>query len=204
MAQVIPKPPQLHLITFEEFLEQYPEDGGRYELIDGKVLPVRTKGQHGLMGGYLALELGLQIRLNHLNLCIPKEHCIKPNLPYNGYDPDVAVLKADALAQEPLWAEASTITQGTSVALFVEVVSTNWRDDYRRKWIAYEQLGIPEYWIVDYKPFATSIVQQPTLTLCTWVNGKYQQQPFCGDDEIISPTFPDLKLKAKQVFKASF
>ena len=36
MVQVIPQP--LQLITFEEFLEQYPEDGARYELIDGEII----------------------------------------------------------------------------------------------------------------------------------------------------------------------
>jgi Uma2 family endonuclease len=35
-------------------------------------------------------------------------------------------------------------------SLGVEVVSTNWRDDYRIKLNEYETLGIPEDWIVDY------------------------------------------------------
>ena len=29
----------------------------------------------------------------------------------------------------------------------VEVVSTNWRDDYHNKFGDYEEMGIPEYWI---------------------------------------------------------
>ena len=167
-------------------------------------MPVRTKGQHGLIGGYLGIELGMQIKQDQLNFCIPKEHCIKPNAPYNGYDPDVAVLKVDELENEPFWDTASTTIKGTSVALFVEVVSTNWRDDYRRKFIAYEQLGIPEYWIVDYNPFATAIVQHPTLTLCNLVNGKYKQQQYIGEDVIVSATFPHLQLTANQIFQARF
>jgi len=34
--------------------------------------------------------------------------------------------------------------------LAVEVVSTNWEDDYIDKLAEYQNLGIPEYWIVDY------------------------------------------------------
>jgi Uma2 family endonuclease len=32
----------------------------------------------------------------------------------------------------------------------VEIVNTNWRDDYHKKLADYEQMGIVEYWIVDY------------------------------------------------------
>jgi Uma2 family endonuclease len=33
----------------------------------------------------------------------------------------------------------------------VEVVSTNWRDDYGLKLADYEAMGIVEYWIVDFR-----------------------------------------------------
>ncbi len=36
-------------------------------------------------------------------------------------------------------------------SLVVEIVSSNWRDDYLIKLAEYEVLGIPEYWIVDYQ-----------------------------------------------------
>lgn len=41
-------------------------------------------------------------------------------------------------------------TLGKSVRITVEVVSTNWPDDYLTKLGEYEVLGIQEYWIVDY------------------------------------------------------
>ncbi|MUL36975.1 hypothetical protein BWI75_11615 [Gloeocapsopsis sp. AAB1 = 1H9] len=48
-------------------------------------------------------------------------------------------------------------TQSAAIALtepppllVVEIISTNWRDDYLKKLADYEVLGIPEYWIVDY------------------------------------------------------
>jgi Uma2 family endonuclease len=33
---------------------------------------------------------------------------------------------------------------------FIEVISTNWQDDYAHKLVDYEILGIPEYSIIDY------------------------------------------------------
>jgi Uma2 family endonuclease len=33
----------------------------------------------------------------------------------------------------PLWKKLSTVTQAASVPLVIEVVSTNWQDDYAHK-----------------------------------------------------------------------
>ena len=85
-------------------------------------------------------------------------------------------------------------------ALVVEVVSTSdtnqrSRDrDYVDKRREYAQRGIPEYWIVD--PVASVIL---VLKL---VNQEYQEQRFMGEDPLISPSFPELKLSAKQVLEA--
>jgi Uma2 family endonuclease len=108
------------------------------------------------------------------------------------------------LGEEPLWKKRSTIMRGKSVRLVIEVVSTNWRDDYGHKFIDYEALGILEYWIVDYlglgdKRYIGS-PKQPTVSVCQLIDGEYQVQKFCGSDRIISPTFPELVLTTEQVF----
>ena len=54
------------------------------------------------------------------------------------------------MKNEPLWKKESTVTQPESVPLVIEVVSTNWRDDYHKKYADYEEMRIPEYWIADY------------------------------------------------------
>jgi Uma2 family endonuclease len=83
------------------------------------------------------------------------------------------------------------------------VVSTNWRDDYHKKFADYEMLGVLEYWIADYLGLGgvrfIGSPKQPTLTICTLVDGEYQMRLFRGDDRIISPLFPDLELTAAQV-----
>jgi Uma2 family endonuclease len=91
-----------------------------------------------------------------------------------------------------------------SPPLVIEVVSTNWRDDYRTKVDEYEALGVAEYWIVDYSGLGgTQYIgtpKQPTLTVLELINGEYRQQLFRGSDLIISPTFPTLPLTAEEVF----
>jgi Uma2 family endonuclease len=65
--------------------------------------------------------------------------------------PDVILLNLDNLPNEPLFEKQSTVTQAASIPLAIEVVSTNWRDDYYKKFGDYEEMGISEFWIADYK-----------------------------------------------------
>lgn len=75
------------------------------------------------------------------------------------------MIKADKLWFKPLWEKESTVVQSDSVPLLIEVVSTNWRVDYYRKYSDYEEMGIKEYWIVDYQPFgASKFVREPKKT----------------------------------------
>jgi Uma2 family endonuclease len=89
--------------------------------------------------------------------------------------------------------------------LVVEVVSTNWQDDYLRKLADDETLGIREYWIVDYLGLgATRYIgkpKQPTISVHHLVEGEYQVSQFRGAEQVISPTFPALALSAAQVFQ---
>ncbi|MEP0903402.1 Uma2 family endonuclease [Nodosilinea sp. FACHB-13] len=63
----------------------------------------------------------------------------------SSYKPDVLLVDTAALAQEPLWKRESVLTLASSIKLLVEVVSTNWPDDYARKFEDYEAMGIGEY-----------------------------------------------------------
>jgi Uma2 family endonuclease len=117
------------------------------------------------------------------------------------------ILDREALADEPLWKKASTLSSGKSVKLAVEVVSTNWRDDYLTKLREYEEIGIPEYWIVDFLALGgTRYIGSPkqaTLWIYQLVEGEYQVKQFTQKDVIFSPTFPELNLTASQIFRAS-
>jgi len=190
--------------TFEEFLEWYPDNGGRYELIDGAIVEMQPTGKHEEIAGFLATELSLEIRRQKLPYFIPRSCIVKPQNTVTAYLPDVIVLECQALEAETLWEKASSITQGKSARLVVEVVSTNWRDDYYKKFADYESLGIQEYWIVDYLALGgrryIGSPKQPTVSICSLVESEYQVSQFRSSDRLVSPTFPELTLTAEQVF----
>ena len=197
--QVFQKP-----VTFDEFVEWYPDNSEfRYELRRGVIFQMpQPRGDHSRIAGFNHDELAFEIRQKKLPYFIPKE-CVIKRLDDTGYEPDVVVLDSAALETEPRWDTASTIENGPSVKLVIEVVSTNWQDDYETKLTDYEALGIPEYWIIDYAGLGgvrhIGSPKQPTLTICTLVEGEYETRKFRGDDTIVSPMFPELKLVAAQV-----
>ncbi|NBD17852.1 MAG: Uma2 family endonuclease [Cyanobacteria bacterium] len=202
MVEAVPQ-----LMTLEEFWDWYPDGYGRYELRNGVPVEMRPTGTHGQVGGFLSLELGFEIKRLQLPYIIPLEAVIKPiNTDKTAYNPDLMILDKIALEDEPFWKKRSTITLGKSVRVAIEVVSTNWRDDYGHKLIDYEALGIGEYWIVDYLGLGgrryIGSPKQPTFSVYQLVDGEYQAQQFRGSEHIISPTFPELNLTAKQVFAA--
>lgn len=200
MVQAVPQ-----LMTLEEFLDWYPDGYGRYELWNGVVIEMQPTGTHEQVGGFLGLKLGVEIDRLALPYIIPRQAIIKPiDTDKSGYNPDAIVLDQPALSEEPLWKKRSTITQGKSVRVVIEVVSTNWRDEYGHKFIDYEALGIPEYWIVDYLGLGgrryIGSPKQPTFSVYQLIDGEYHVQQFRGSDRIVSPAFPELTLTAEQVF----
>ncbi|MEC4818004.1 MAG: Uma2 family endonuclease [Scytonema sp. PMC 1069.18] len=193
------------LITFEEFVKWKPE-GGRYELHDGVIVEMsQPTGDHEEVTGLLARKLTVEFDRLNLPYFIPKTALVKPPENESAYSPDVVILNRPNLVNEPLWKKASTVTQAASVPLIIEVVSTNWRDDYFTKLGKYEEIGIPEYWIVDYLALGgrrfIGNPKQPTISVYSLVEGEYQVTLFRNGDRIISPTFPELVLTAEQIFQ---
>jgi len=195
-------------LTFDEFVEWYPEDSEhRYELRRGVVIEMpKPRGKHSEIAGFLIKQLNNIIDRQASPYFIPRE-CLVKLLDNTGYEPDVAVVDRSLLTEEPRWESSSILENGRSLRLVVEVVSTNWRDDYLVKMADYESLGIQEYWIVDYLGIGgrryIGNPKQPTLTVCTLVEGEYELQQFRGSDRLLSPTFPNLEWTTAQMFAAS-
>lgn len=195
-------------ITFDEFVAWYPENSvHKYELHNGVIveMPLGT-GDHSDVTGFISGEINFEIRRLQLPYSIPGDCLLKPVRNEAGYQPDVIVLDRTALANEPRWRKESIITMGSSVRLAVEVVSTNWQDDYLVKVADYERLGIPEYWVVDYAALGgrrfIGNPKQPTISVYQLVDGEYQINQFQGDDIVESLAFPELRLTADQIFVA--
>lgn len=204
MIQALQQP-----VTFDEFIEWLPESSEHpYELHRGVIVEVaKPRGKHSLVAGDLAFKLGTTIQQGNYSYAIPKECIVRSADGISGYDPDVIVLDRLALDHEPRWERESIITMGETIKLIVEVISTNWRDDYFNKLRDYEELGIQEYWLADYAALGgrrfIGNPKRPTLTLCSLVDGEYELHQFLESDLILSPTFPDLGLTVDQFFAAS-
>lgn len=201
MVQALPQP-----LTFEDFLAWYPEGQGRYELIDGNIAEMTPTGEHEEVGAFIARKLNVIIDREALPCFIPRTYIVHPPGLASGYQPDVLVLNQAELIHEPRWKSASVISRGASVKLAVEIVSTNWRDDDGRKLFDYEAMGIPEYWIVDFRALGArrfiGSPKQPTLSVYQWIDGEYQGQLFRGATEVVSQAFPQLGLSADSIFQA--
>ena len=190
-------PPKL--LTFEQFITEY-GDNTRYELIDGELRDMEPTGPHEEVSGNIAGRVYAEIFRSNLNWLIPKTCLIKPPAAEaTALRPDVIVLDKEKLRQEPLWDKEPIICRGDTIKLVAEVVSTNWQDDYARKVEEYSLLGIPEYWIIDFRGLGglqfIGKPKQPTFTVCQLVDGIYQQQHYRLGDMISSYLFPNLQLK---------
>lgn len=193
-------------ISVDEFLARYGGDN-RYELIDGQVFDLEPTGLYEEVAAFINTKLCVQIDGLGLPWFVLQRGLFRPpNTEMTAFRPDLALVDRSELTKEPLWFNQSILTLGSSLKFVAEVVSSNWQNGYARKVEDYAALGIPEYWIVDYAGLGGTRhigkPKQPTLSICTLVDGEYEIQQFRGGQPIASPTFPDLKLAAEQVLKA--
>jgi Uma2 family endonuclease len=191
-------------VSLDEFIARYGGDN-RYELIDGEVFNLEPTGQHEEVAALITAKICVQIDQLGLPWFVLQRGLVRrpSSASTTAFRPDVMVVDRTEVAKESLWQEQSIITRGDSIKFVAEVVSGNWQNDYARKVEDYAALGIPEYWIADYLGLGgirhIGKPKQPTLSICTLVDGEYEINLFRGNDVIASPTFPNLNLTARQV-----
>jgi Uma2 family endonuclease len=186
------------LFTFEDFLNQYGDDP-RYQLIDGELRDMEPTGPQESVAGKIAGRLWGEIFRLHLPWTIPKNCLLRPESSQTtSLRPDVIILDEVSRSTEPLWEKQPILTSSPAIKLVVEVVSSNWQDDYARKVEEYSSLGIAEYWIVDFRGLGgISFIgkpKQPTLTIYQLEGDEYQQKLYRLYERISSAVFPELSL----------
>ncbi|MEB3189496.1 MAG: Uma2 family endonuclease [Snowella sp.] len=202
MLQTLPQ-----ITTFQEFVDWLPENSDlRYELHHGNIVEMaQPVGEHEEIKGFLNVELSFEIKRLGLSYSVPNQVIVRPDDKDSGYFPDILVMNRANLPNESRWQKESILSSGASIPLVIEVVSTNWRNDYYLKFADYEEMGILEYWIVDYAALGgrnfIGNPKQPTISVCTLVEEEYQINKFQNSDRLISQTFPELNLMANQVFQ---
>ncbi len=91
MTQALPLP-----VTFEEFIEWYPNDGVRYELHHGVIIKMAPPtGDHEKVVGFLAEKITIEYVRLGLPYRIPKTGFVKTPSAKSTYSPDVLLLNLD-------------------------------------------------------------------------------------------------------------
>ncbi|BAY39156.1 hypothetical protein NIES2111_35060 [Nostoc sp. NIES-2111] len=192
-------------LTFEQFLDQCPEEGF-YELVNGEIVEVRSTRNHDDVANFMLFAFNDEIRRLNLNYIVNNTAVFRTKTAdgiEQGRKPDVSVIDKD------VWRANRSAYSALEepIQLAVEVTSTNWEDDYIDKLDEYERLGIPEYWIVDYlaigdRKYLGTPKEPIVFVHLLNTNGKYERTSFKVSERIISRTFPELTLTAEQVLTA--
>jgi len=188
--------------TFDEYLSYDDGMDKLYELFNGELIEVPPEsGQNTGIAVFLLLQFAaivghLRARPHGLELEVRGE-------PRNRY-PDLTIIREEHVQQ---LARRNTIRLSMAPPLLVvEVVSPGELQralceipargrDYVVKRRQYEDLGIPEYWIVD--------PEAKTITVLGLQAESYSQtNMFRGEEGILSSMFPGINLTVDQVFAA--
>jgi len=192
------------MLTFARFIKQLPDEDGRYELVNGEIVKILpTIRLHENVADFIENTFHDEVKILNLNYKVSGRIVVRtltPNGQQQGRHPDITVVDKTLWESQPF--AYSALTEPPQ--LVVEVVSTNWEDDYIDKLDEYQRLGISEYWIVDYLGLGSRNYlgnpKQPTVFVYLLdENGVYQMTAYRGTERIISRTFPELALTAEQV-----
>lgn len=178
-------------LSFEEYLSYDDGTDNLYELFNGELIEVPPESglnveiANFLFSIFLPIVGHRRLRGNGLELEVRGE-------PRNRY-PDFTIVQEEHIQ---LLKRRNTIRLSMAPPLLViEIVSPGelQRDrDYVAKRSQYQNLNIPEYWIVD--------PQAKTVLVLELSGATYTEANFKDDDLIRSPQLPELNLTAAQVF----
>lgn len=148
-------------------LEGMPDDGRRYELIDGELLVSPAPGWPHQEAAYTLYMLLRQACPPGLRV-IGAPFAVRPDK-FNELQPDVIVARYADLTERDL--------PGAPL-LAVEVISPTSRlRDASLKKAVYARLGVPSFWLIDPDP------QQPALTVFELAGSGYRQEAHSVADE---------------------
>ncbi len=200
---------QVQVLSVEEFLELDLPDNREYELRDGIIVPMaEPSGRHENLRSELMFVLKAESKRSQLDLLVHP----KPVLMLGAKDtrkPDLIAVNQDDWRRQT---EVEAVLREPP-SVVIEIVSTNWEDDYRNKSLWYAAFGVFEYWIIDplyhldrYPTKKNPKIEKPTISIGTLkpsdsilVEHDYQFRSFTGSERIQSRVFPDLQLTVDEI-----
>jgi len=153
-------------------LRRIPDDGHRYELVDGVLLVTPAPGTaHQTCVAMLVVAFVAAAPATQLVLPAPYDWVVDP---HTSFQPDVLVAHRVDVGEERL--ERAPL-------LVVEVHSPSTRlADLTLKRAAYEAAGVPAYWLID--------PAQPSLTVLRLEEGRYVEEAKVVGDERYDASWP--------------
>jgi Uma2 family endonuclease len=175
-------------LTYEDY-EAFPDDGNRYEIIDGEVFVSPSPFEpHQIAVGEIYAAILFHIRKRKLGrvYTAPFEIVLGP---YDVFQPDVLYIARERLSI----VDARGRVRGAP-DLCVEVLSASTRNvDRTVKFQQYARFGIAEYWIVDTDLRTVEVYALEDGAYTLVVNAH-------GQDRVASRVLPTLALQAFEVF----
>ncbi|MGI8968777.1 MAG: Uma2 family endonuclease [Chloroflexota bacterium] len=177
-----------HRLTYEDYLRM-PEDGHRYEIIDGELFVSPSPSiRHQVAAMNLCLALTQYVRANSLGRVFIAP-CAVRLTPDEPVEPDLFFISWE---REHIIGEQAV---NGPPDLIVEILSPSGvgRDRFT-KFNRYAQVGVAEYWIIDP---ASETIEQYVLE-----EGQYVELAPHGDGTQGSRVIPGLRLSVTELFVA--
>ncbi|MGH9966243.1 MAG: Uma2 family endonuclease [Pyrinomonadaceae bacterium] len=172
-------------------LEAMPEDGNRYEVIEGELFVSCAPGlTHQQVSMNLTFLIRSYLENNPIGLVLPTPGLVLTGL--SGVIPDIVFFRHE---------RSKEIVSGERLIgvpdLVIEILSTG-AENIRRDRVAKRQLyarhGVPEYWMADPEDGTLEVyrLQGGSLELVDTLK---------GEKEVTSPVLPDFICLATQIFR---
>ena len=187
--------PTKEKISFQEYKSYDDGTNNRYELVDGNLTEVPPASfLHSDIIDLIADCFKAIAREYNLDIKIKTGDVGVRTGMNSSRIPDISVI--DGRVWQNYRRDKSAIVE-SGLMLAVEVVSPGKElisRDYTDKAIEYQNIGIPEYWIVD------PIKQEITVMISN--KGSYTKTVYRLDQAMASQTFSQLQLTAAEIFEA--
>jgi len=172
-------------------LDLMPEDGNRYEIIEGDIFMSRAPSfQHQLVVQHLGRQIGNYLDDNPIGVVAPAPGVIFDE--YNGVIPDLVFISKERRAQV---AGGEKITGAPDIV--IEVLSPgpdNQRRDREVKRRLYAKFGVKEYWIADLENRRVEIYRLKDDVL-------EADRTLGQNDEITTGLLPGFRCSVQSIFR---
>lgn len=183
------------LFSLDEYLALDLPTEKRYELENGLVIEMPTESDINIQIAMYLISVFVQIL--PIRLLRRGTEVAVSGSRATVRQPDLMVLTEESYAAVSTMSRSLITPDMPPPELLVEVVSPgkeNANRDYRFKRSEYAARGIAEYWIIDPK--------QARVMILTLIDGLYEEAVYQNEESLVSRSFPDIDLTAKQVLQA--